>query len=180
MNENQKVQVSQDTLYAYLTEHGVKLARLAELMEISSTTISDCFNHTINKDGLRRSFTKKAVVELNIALGRMAERLRELMLTFGSDQTFTNQRGATYDPALVGPMKKIGELLNLTALVQRVLGWSLRKKENILVAQASKVYGHISKQDVDRINAELLSVAGVLSTYEVVADATARGGSAPA
>ncbi|MBQ7180079.1 MAG: hypothetical protein IJR87_02160, partial [Bacteroidaceae bacterium] len=166
----QKVQISQDTLYQYITEHGIKLVRLAELTGLSEASINSCFKHQIINKGTPRSFTAKAVVKLNAALEQIADNLRGSILTFGSDQTYTNQRGKTYDPELVEPLKQIGELLNLTALVGRVLGWSKDKKENVLVTKSSKVYGNISEDDVNRINAELLSIAGVLSSYEVVPD----------
>ena len=166
----EKVKISQDTLYQYLLEHGVKMIRLTELMEMSGSTITSCFKHQPLNNGTPRSFTRKAIVKLNAALPQIAENLRNSILVFGSDQVFTNQRGKTYDPALIEPLKKIGEYMNLTALVQRVLGWNQDKKENTLVTPSSNNYGCISKQDADRINAELLSVAGVLSSYEVVAD----------
>lgn len=168
MNETNKVQVSQDALYTYLTDHGVKLVRLAELVGISSPSMTSCFKHQIINGGARRSFTPKTIAKLNVALGQVADSLRGCVLTFGSDQVFTNQRGMTYDPALVEPMKKIGEWLNLTAFVQRVLGWNQDKKENTLVSPSSKNYGNITEADVNAINAELLSIAGVLDAYEVV------------
>lgn len=166
----QKVQVNSDVLYKYLTDHGVKLVRLAELMGISDGSLTSCFKHQIINKGVPRTFTDKNIIRLNDALEQVAEQLRGCVLTFGSDQVFTNQRGKTYDPALVEPMKLIGKWLNLTALVERVLGWNKDKKEKTLVTPSSKIYGTITKDDVDRINAELLSVAGVLGNYEVVSD----------
>lgn len=44
------------------------------------------------------------------------------------------------------------------------------EKDAILVSTASKVYGNISEEDMVKINNELLAIAGVLSSYEVVAD----------
>lgn len=166
----QKVQISQDTLYGFLTEHGIKLVRLAEMTGLSEASINSCFKHQIINKGKPRSFTNKAVEKLNMALEQIADTLRQSVLEFGSDQVFQNQRGTIYDPALVEPLKKIGELMNLTALVQRVLGWSKDKKDSILVTRVSKAYGNISQADAIAINNELLAVAGVLSSCEVVAD----------
>ena len=168
---NKKVQISQDTLYKYLTEHGVTVSRLAELMNTTAANINSCFLHHKNSDGSIRRFTSRNIPELNQALEKMAEDIRSRVLTFGSDQTFTNQRGNTYDPALVERMKNdVGYYFNLTALCEKVLGWKKSKKHNVLETISSKVYGYISQDDVNRINAELLSVAGVLSSYEVVPD----------
>lgn len=164
------VQVSQDTLYQYLTEHNVKMARIAELIGKSEATVSSCFRHCKDMSGRPRRFTPAAISSLNAALKSIATSLRLNILTFGSPETFTNQRGNTYDPALVEPLKKIGELMNITALTARLLGWSKDRKEGVLVSPSAKIYGCISREDVNRINAELLSVAGVLSSYEVVSD----------
>ncbi|MDK7740654.1 hypothetical protein QP561_10480, partial [Veillonella nakazawae] len=46
---------------------------------------------------------------------------------------------------------------------------------NTLSAPSSKIYGNITRGDADRLNAELLSVAGVLSSHEVVADDALEG-----
>lgn len=166
----EKVKISQDTLYQYIIDHNIKLVRIAEMVGVSEANINSCFKHHKDAHGNPRSFTRYNIRKLNIALEQIAAELRGCMLAFGSDRTFTNMRGKTYDPALVEPIKRIGNLLNLTALVSRVLGWNQNKKENTLVSPSSKNYGNITREDTDRINAELLAVAGVLSSYEVVAD----------
>ncbi len=166
----QKTKVTPDVLYQYLTEHGVKMVRLAELMRTSEASISSCFKHHKKSDGSLRSFTPRNIRNLNVALKQISIDLRGCSLIFGSAQVYTNQRRKTYDPALVEPMKRIGELLNLTALVERVLGWDKQKKDNVLVTKSSKVYGTISKDDADRINSELFNIADALSTFEVVLD----------
>lgn len=166
----EKVKISQDTLYQYIIDHNIKLVRIAEMVGVSEANINSCFKHHKDAHGKPRSFTRYNIRKLNIALEQIAAELRGCMLTFGSDRTFTNMRGKTYDPALVEPIKRIGNLLNLTALVSRVLGWNQNKKENTLVSPSSKNYGNITREDADRINAELLSVAGYLSNVEVVPD----------
>ena len=166
----EKVKVTSDALYQYITEHGIKLTRLAEFAGLSNTSINRCFKHDLNSNGKPRIFTRKVTVKINEALPRIADILRASTLQFGSSQVFTNQHGRTYDPALVEPMRKIGNILNLTALVERVLGWNEKKKTNIIVNKTSLVYGNIREEDVNRINAELLAVAGVLGSYEVVPD----------
>lgn len=166
----EKVRVTQDALYQYLMEHNIKLVRLAELMGMSEASINVCFKHYLGTNGQPRVFTPDAIVSLNNALSAIARELRGSLLSFGSDQTYTNRRGKTYDPALVEPLKKVGTYINLTALVERVLEWNKRRKENILTTPASKIFGYISEEDVNRINAEILSIVGVLSSYEVVPD----------
>ena len=95
---------------------------------------------------------------------------------FGSDKVFTNQRGATYDPGLLKPINQgIGKFFKVRRMTERVLGWNLGKWANTLSAPSSKIYGNITRGDADRLNAELLSVAGVLSSHEVVADDALEG-----
>lgn len=165
-----KVEVSQDTLYQYMLTHGIILSRLAELIGKSPEVVRSCFKHHKDGRGKPRYFSHANIVAINKALPVIADELRARLLTFGSDQTYTNQRGATYDPALIGPIKEIGKYLNITALVERLLGWSKGKKSAVLVQTSGKAYGCVSEPDVVAINNELLAVAGVLSSYEVVAD----------
>lgn len=167
----QKVQISSDTLYTYLTEHGVTVTRLAELMGASVPTVNSCFLHHKLMDGTPRRFTHKAIERMNTALEQLAQDIRGSLLTFGSELTYTNMRGKTYDPALVAAIKDgVGRYFNLNFLCERVLGWNKSKKHNVLETITGKAYGCISKEDADRINAELLAVAGVLSSYEVIPD----------
>jgi len=166
----EKIKVSQDTLYQYLVDHDVKMIRLAELMGMSRASVTSCFKHQIINGGVARSFTPAAIGRINDALSVISGRLRSGLLQFGSSQVFTSSRGTAYDPALIEPLKQIGEVVNLTALLQRALGWSKAKKMSVIVTEKSQAYGHITKEDTDRINAELLSIAAVLESYEVVAD----------
>ncbi|MBR3398572.1 MAG: hypothetical protein IKH08_02205, partial [Prevotella sp.] len=97
--------------------------------------------------------------------------LRGCLLTFGSDQTYTNLHGTTYDPALVDQIKNgMNKYFKLRGLLNRLLGWNVTKCRTTLSIIKSPVYGNITREDADHINAELLSVAGVLSSYEVVVD----------
>jgi hypothetical protein len=165
-----KAKVSQDFLLNIIDERGVNVTTLAELMGMSATMVNGCFRHNKDAKGNPRNFPEKTLPKLNAALVAMADEMNKIQIPFGSSQTYTNQRGATYDPALVEPLKKIGEWMNLTALVERVLGWNQRKKENVLVTRSSKAYGTVSQADATAINNELLAVVGVLGSYEVVAD----------
>lgn len=166
----EKIRISQDTLFSYITEHNIKLVRLAKTAGISEATLNLCFHRTVKSDGGQHVFSLTHLKKINDAIEQIANELRELTLSFGSDQMFTNKHGRTYDPKLVEPMKRIGVYFNITALFERVLGWNKNKKEATLVTPSSRNYGHISEDDVNKINAELLSIAGVLSGYRVVPD----------
>ena len=166
----EKVKVTQDVLYQYLNEHDVKLSRFAEVIGISPGMVMSSFKHHKDRYGKPRSFSTKNISLLNDALPVIAGELRTRQLVFGSDQVYTNRLHSTYDPALIKQIKELGKYINITSLTGRLLGWSKNKKSAVLVQSCSKAYGCISKDDVVAINNEILAVAGVLSSYEVVAD----------
>ena len=171
-----KVQISQDKLYEYLTDHDVKLIRIAELMGKSKSVISSCFLHHKDVNGKPRCFSVENIKLLNHALPLIAEELRDCLMTFGSSETFKNSWGFTYDPALVAPMKRVGRYMNMVPLTERLLDWSRSKCKNTLTDSQSPAYGNIMEGDVVSINTELLSVAAVLESYEVVPDEGAFDG----
>lgn len=166
----EKVKVTQDTLYEYILAHDVKMTRLAEMINRAPEVVISCFKHHNDWHGRPRRFNAEHIALINKALPMLADELRQRLLKFGSDQTYTNKWGNTYDPALVQPMKDLGKYLNITSLTERLLGWSKGKKTAVISRPISKIYGNISKADVVAINNEILAVSGVLSSYEVVAD----------
>ena len=166
-----KIKVSQDFLYEYLNEHSFIVSALAEPMGVSESVIRGCFRHDLNRHGKPMKFSAPNIERMNQALELVANDLRDGLLIFGSERTFTNQRGTTYDPALVDAIKNgVAKYFKLKGLTERVLGWNKSKCDITLAVKNSPMYGRVTKEDADRINAELLSVAGVLSSYEVVTD----------
>lgn len=166
----EKVQVSPDTLYLFLTDHGLTLSRLAEIMGYSVASLTSCFKHQLINNGVPRQFTAQNIERLNVAITQLASELRQCMLHFDNDRK-PNQRGKIYDPALVEPIKKqVGRYFNINTMTANVLGWNKTKKHNVLETVTGKAYGCITKEDADRINAELLSVAAVLESYMILPD----------
>lgn len=163
-----KIKVTQDTLYEYILAHDLKMTRLAELIGKSDNVVFSCFKHHNDTRGNARYFSAKNIAAINEALPVIASELHDRLLTFGSPYTYTNRNGATYDPALVENMKEIGRYINITAMTQRLLGWNQFKKSAVIVQKNSNSYGCISKEDVIIINNELLSIAGVLNSYELI------------
>lgn len=168
--EQVKTTISPDFLYKFLGEHNMTTVMISKKMGVSETIVGGCFRHALNRHGKPLSFSQANIVRLNAAIQQIAVELRQSVITFGSDETFTNSRGKTYDPGTVPTIHRLGEFFNLTALTDRLLGWKNNRKNMVLGPKSSPVHGNVTKEDVDRINAELLSVAGVLSSYEVVAD----------
>lgn len=164
----QKEKVTQDELYKFLLKHDVKLSRLADMIGVVPEVVLSCFKHHNDWHGRPRKFNAEHIALLNDALQQLAEKLMDCRLEFGSASVYTNKNGNTYDPALIDPIKRIGKYLNITGMLQRVLGWSPSKKSNVLSRSSGKMAGHISMDDVVAINAELQSIANVLSGYEIV------------
>ena len=165
--------MSQDELYEYLTAHDVKTIRIAELMGKTPQTIISCFKHHKNAHGYPRRFSVENIAQLNDALSVIAKELRSCVLTFGTPDKYTNNHGKTYDPGLIEPIKKVGELLNLTGLTTRLFRWKKSKKEAIMSDASSKSYGNISEAVVTAINAEVLAIVGVLENVQVIPDQNA-------
>ena len=129
--EQQKMKMSQDQLYKYLTDHDVKVIRLAELMGKTPAVIISNFRHHKNAHGNPRHFSVENIRQLNEALQTIAKELRGCVLTFGTNQTYTNKHGRTYDPGMIEPLKRLGALMNMTGMTQRLLGWNNLKKLNV-------------------------------------------------
>lgn len=163
-----KIQVTQDILYKYLVDHDIKLVRLAEMIDKDPDVVTSCFKHRNDMHGVPRSFSGNNIIRINDAMPRLADEIRKCMIVFGSPQVYTNKFGSTYDPGMIEPLKKLGQYLNITGLTARLLGWSKNKKASVLCRPNALNYGNISESDIVAINTEILSIAGVLSSYELV------------
>ena len=172
-----KVKMTQDVIYKYLTDHDVKISRIAELMGLGPNCVISCFRHNNNSHGNPRCFSLENIQKLNEALPKLAMQLRFSLITFGSEKMYTNRHGRVYDPGMIEPLNELGELMNLIGLTGRLLGWSKFKKMSVFSSPTSKAYGHISESDIMAINTEIISVAGVLENVEVVPDENAYDGS---
>lgn len=176
MMENQKLQYSQDDLYQYLLAHNITVKRLGELINQSDTAMSSGFKHHI-VNGKRHSFPVFIIRRINEALPVMAREITARRVTFNPDNNISRRASQKFDPGCVEQFQRVGEYFNLTAILERVLGWSKRRKNDVICTPSSKVYGHITEDEVRVINTELLAVAGVLENIEVVPDESASSSS---
>lgn len=163
-----KVPITQDFLYSYLREHDVNIKHIAELMGKSFSLVYSSFHHNKDVMGVPRNFTANALPKLNEALVALSEELKQSVIIFGSEKTFTNTRGIAYDPGALNAVKNLSKFFNLNAFTARVLGWSISKKESTLSSPSSKIYGYISEEHVSKINTEILAIAGTLGGVEVL------------
>lgn len=174
--EQQKIKMSQDELYQYLNDHDVKVIRLAELMGKTPAVIISNFRHHANAHGNPRRFSVENCRQLTDALHVIASELRGCVMDVSKEKEDTNKHGRTYYPTMIKPINRVGEILNLTHLVERILGWNKGKRTSVLSDSNSRAYGNVSKSDVLLINIEIASVAGVLDLVEVVPDKEAFDG----
>lgn len=170
------LKISQDDLCKYLNEHDVKMSRVADEMRMSKSLINECFLHANNRHGKPCRFTVENIRKLNESLRVLSEKLRSRILRFGTEQMYTNKHGRTYDPGMIEPVNRLGEYLNMTAVMGRLLGWSKSKKHSVFGAPTGKNYGNISQEDINVINMEIISVASFFDSVEVVPDENAFNG----
>ena len=163
------IKVSSDLLYEFIQKKGLNVLPIAKRMGVSLSIVSMCFRHDPNRYGKPLYFSTANIKRLNEAIQQIASELDDSLITFGSSQTCTIRKN-TYDPACVESMKRLSEYFNLTKLTHDVLGWNLAKKRTTLSIVNCNRYGHITKKDIDLINTELLAIASVLKSYQVVAD----------
>jgi hypothetical protein len=173
MGDKEKKLVTQDCLYTYLTNHNINILGFSRLMGCSHGMVASCFLHHKDKNGVPRVFTLQALPKLNAALPALAAALVAGCVRFGSEETYTNRKGITYDPGTLPQLRELSRLVNLTAFLMRLLGWSEKKKNAIFSEPGSKVYGNITEADVAAINSELRAVARMLSGIEVEPDPAA-------
>ena len=172
----EKIKVSQDELRIFLRGCHFINAALARKMGVTEGIVSGCFHHKLNRHGKPLSFSKKNIELMNVALQQISKDLIECKLKFAKDEDSSSKRFIDDSPAVVESMRKISEYIKLSGLTNKALGWDKRKCDYNINLKANNPRVHLSKEDADRINAELLAVAGALSSYEVVGDASGNGG----
>jgi hypothetical protein len=165
------MKVSPDKLYQFMQEHNMMAAVISQYMGVGESIVRACFRHEPRRHGNPLQFTETNIQKINNALPLMAADLRGCLLTFGSEQTFANRCGKVYDPAVVEQIKEgMGRFFNMRALTLRLLGWNAQKCKARLASVSHQTYGHISREDADRLNDELIAIASVLEYYEIVID----------
>ena len=163
-----KAKVSQDFLRSIIEERGVNVTTLAELMGMSVTMVNGCFRHNKDANGNPRNFPERTLPKLNAALVAMADEMDKIQIPFGSSQTYTNQRGVTYDPAAVESITALHRYFKLTKFLNKVLRWTPNKKSIVLHTPSSKGYACVSESEVAKINAAIKEVVIIFNSIEVV------------
>lgn len=166
----EKKKVSQDFLYQFILERGINVSALAELMGMSAAMVNGCFRHNKDKNGKARNFPARSIPKLNESLVRMAEELNIRKVTFGSIQTYTSNRGITYDPTVIDKIKNLNPYLKVVQFSQYALNWSDSKINATIYSPTSNGYGCITAGDVERINDAITEIVIVFDSIEVVAE----------
>lgn len=178
----QKEKWTQDELYDFLTSNDVTITRLSDLMGMTIGMVASNFKHHLTRHGKPRSFNYQQTVKLNEALQQLAKNMRQCMLRYAGTEQKKGNLGKVYYPALRQQMNDgVGQYFNLVSLTQRVLGWNRTKKRNVLESskENSKVSGCITAQEAELINKEILAVAGMLESHEIVCTAVNNGDGTP-
>ena len=166
----EKIKVSQDILYKYLQAHDFTLSVLNKRMGVSNGILVGCFNHDLNRVGKPMKFSAANIEKMNLALGQIADELRGCVLTFGSGR-IEKSRGNEYDKSLAVTIRNgMGRYFKMKGLTWRLFRWTKAKSDSILSNSASPVFSNITRDIAATLNAELLSVAAVLGSYEIVSE----------
>ena len=165
----EKIQISQDDLYQFLLEHNMIITRLGELIGLGIGSMSACFKHML-ANGEPRYFTRQSIAKINEALPQIAFEVERRRVVFNMANNVGKQKKSAFDPGCVEQLKEVGQWFKVDALCQRVLGWKPVKSRKVLFAPSSTMYGHITPDDVRRVNEELMFVSFWLQRHEVVAD----------
>lgn len=163
----EKIQISQDELYQFLTDHNLIITRLGELIGLGIGSMSACFNHKL-ANGEPRYFTRQSVAKINEAMPQIAYEVERRRVVFNMANNKSKQRRVQFDPGCVEQMRALGTYFKVDAMVQRVLGWKAVKSRKVLFAPSSTMYGHVTPDDVRRVNEELMFVSFWLQRHEVV------------
>lgn len=164
-----KEQISQDELYQFMTDHNLIITRLGELIGLGIGSMSACFNHFL-ANGEPRYFTRQSVAKINQALSQIAFEVERRRVVFNTAVNADKQKKKVFDPGCVAQFKALGTHFKVDAMCQRVLGWKAVKVRKVLFAPSSTMHGHITQEDVRRMNDELQFVSFWLQHREVVAE----------
>ena len=165
----EKIQISQDDLYQFLLEHNMIITRLGELIGLGIGSMVGCFKHLL-ANGEPRYFTRQSIAKINEALPQIAYEVERRRVVFNMANNVGKQKKSVFDPGCVDQFKALGQWFKVDAMCQRVLGWKPVKSRKVLFAPSSTMYGHITPDDVRRVNEELMFVSFWLQRHEVVSD----------
>jgi len=151
-----------------MQEHNFTAYILSDYMGVSESIVRGCFKHDLNRHGKPLQFSEANLTKLNDALPRMATDLRGCVIDFDEERAVINRCGTKYDLTVAEQVKTgMSRFFNMRSLTKRVLRWNTQKCGARLASEGSITYSHVSREDCDRLNDELLSIAGVLDNYEV-------------
>lgn len=165
----EKIQISQDDLYQFLLEHNMIITRLGELIGLGIGSMVGCFKHLL-ANGEPRYFTRQSIAKINEALPQIAYEVERRRVVFNMGNNVGKRKKSVFDPGCVDQFKALGQWFKVDAMCQRVLGWKPVKSRKVLFAPSSTMYGHITPDDVRRVNEELMFVSFWLQRHEVVSD----------
>lgn len=169
----EKIKISDDELYQFLKDHNIIYTRLAEMIGLSTPSMTSCFKHLLS-NGVPRHFTRKSLELINQSLPQMAYEVERGRVVFNTASKDREQKGKSFDKGCVEQIRALGRWFKVDAMCQRVLGWKAVKSRKVLFAPSSPIYGHVTPDDVRHLNEELMFVSFWLQKHEVSTDNNAQ------
>lgn len=118
--------------------------------------------------GREARFLNKHIPDLNHAISIVANKIASMELTFRPSPT--SKKGKWIDKKLLRQFQKLGEWVHIKSITMEALGWNKLRYNNIISISSSRIYGHITAEDCDRINIALKKVAAFLGSVELVVE----------
>ncbi len=138
--------------------------RLAPLADMDYYVMTQRIRHDVSRRSVAR-FSEKHMPKLNDALQEMAEIVAGLQLDY---KQYLMDGGSLKDGRAVVPQfGDIGHWVRIKSIVKDALGWNTTRYRNIVDDDYSKIYGHITADDCERINVALKKVAAFLGSVEL-------------
>lgn len=165
-----KRQITTDYLYDYWKEQHLTITVLASKMGVSESIVRGCFQHKPNRHGKPLHFSKTNLKKLNAALEQIAQELHDSIISIENFNPVENQRGTVYYPDTAKTINRLSTYFNMKVMMYELLKWKGNKCYNVLTIENSPVYGNVTREEIDRINTKLSSIAGTLRDLKVTGD----------
>lgn len=164
-----KIKITSEVLQKWLLENGVKISRLAELMDMPAYRLSHYFAKTPYIKGGNQKFTPAMAERVNAAMRLMSKEISELCITYSLDESVV-RRGRVYFPKSLDKIRALRQSFQIKPFVKKSLGWSESKWNAILVSKVNSAYGNITEEHLNAINMNLLQIAAALDNFELQPD----------
>lgn len=143
------------------------LKPFAKLAGMNYNVMIQRIRHDAPRGSVAR-FRIKHMPALNSALATLADKVSAMHIYF--NPYANTKKGKKVGVHVLPQFREIGEWVHIKSITMEALGWNELRYNNIISISSSRIYGHITAEDCDRINEALKKVAEFLGSVELVAE----------